>query len=172
MTAMDTSAQNKAAELVEEGVAALISGRKAQARKLLGQALEVDSHSEKGWLWLSGAVDADEERRFCLRQVLSINKDNPAAQKGLRELGPGFARSPIAPLAPTAQPEPPTPAVKPEPPAGKAPAWSEWRQETDSTEAIEAPLPKAWLVVAAILVAGLIVGLAVLFVINTGILGK
>jgi hypothetical protein len=175
------TAPRQATDLIDEGIAALISGRKAEARLLLGQALQADPHSEKGWLWLSGAVETDEERRFCLRQVLSINEWNPAAQKGLRELGTGVARSPITPLAITAKPEPPIPSAKPEPAlstakpepaAGEAPAWSEWRQEAESTEAIESSLPKAWLVVAAILAAGLLVGIALLFVISAGILGK
>ena len=181
MKAMHTNTgTHQAAELIEEGIAALISGRKAQARLLLGQALEADPHSEKGWLWLSGAVETDEERRFCLRQVLSVNEQNPAAQKGLRELGPGFARSPIALSAAHARPDPPTvPAepeppttVKPEQPTGGAAAWSEWRQEAEPTAVAENSLPKIWLVVAAILAVGIIVGLALLFVINTGILGK
>jgi len=187
---MDTSAETRqAAELVEEGIAALTSGRKAHARLLLEQALEADPRSEKGWLWLSGAVDTDEERRFCLRQVLSINEWNPAAQRGLRKLGPGFARSPIVPVTPAAIPEPlttakpelPTTTVEPEPltttaepapPTDEAPAWSQWRQEAASTEDTQSSLPKAWLIVAAILVVGIVVGLALLFVINAGILGK
>jgi hypothetical protein len=167
-----SAAARQASEFVEEGIAALISGRKAQARLLLEQALQVDRQSEKGWLWLSGAVDTDEERRFCLKQVMSINEWNLAAQKGLKELGPGFARSPIMPLAPTARPEPSTPAAEPEPPASEAPALSQWRPETDVAAATESPLPKAWLIAAAILVAGLLVGLALLFVINAGLLGQ
>ena len=197
---MDTSADtHQAAELVEEGIAALTSGRKAQARLLLGQALEADPHSEKGWLWLSGAVDTDEERRFCLRQVLFINEHNSAAGRGLRQLGPGFARSPIAPSTTTAQPEgpaaimkpeplsaaaeseppttiaepePPAAIVEPEPPAGVTPVWSQWRQEAASVEAAKSTLPKGWLVVAAILVVGIMIGLALLFVINLGIWGR
>jgi len=179
---MDTSTgTHQAADLVEEGIAALISGRKAQARMLLGQALETDPHSEKGWLWLSGAVESDEERRFCLLQVLSINERSPAAQKGLRELGLGPARSPLARSVAAAKPEPRPIAAEPEPVttpaepkslASEAPAWSQWRPEADSAAATGSSVPKAWLIVAAILAAGIIMGLALLFVINAGILGK
>jgi hypothetical protein len=234
--------KRKATDLVEAGIAALKSGRKTDARFLLEQALEVDPQSEQSWLWLSGAVDTDEERRFCLTQVLSINEWNPAAEMGVKELGPGPTRSPITlsttttsrpappaaeapawaqwrdqatlteaatePTPPTAEapalsqwrqqatsteaattPESPTaeaPAwsqwrdqavwteatATPEPPAAEAPARSRWEQQAASTEPTRGSLPKAWLVVAAILAAGLVVGLAMLFVIGTGILGR
>jgi hypothetical protein len=149
----------KTAELVQEGIAALISGRKAQARLLLGQALEADPHSEQGWLWLSGAVDTDEERRFCLRQVLSINEWNSAAQKGLKELGLGFARSPITPSTPTTVVRPPT---------WEATAPPQQVQQATSPAATKGSLPTAWLIMVVILAAGIAVGLLMLFVINSG----
>ena len=39
-------------------------------------------------MWLSGAVETDEERRICLENVLTINPDNVLARKGLLKLGP------------------------------------------------------------------------------------
>jgi membrane protease YdiL (CAAX protease family) len=75
--------------------AALDVGRRAEARRLLEDALRTAPQSEWGWLLLSDAVDADEERRFCLEQVLKINRRNGLARRELERLGPGPARSPL-----------------------------------------------------------------------------
>jgi hypothetical protein len=212
---MNTSDKTrKATDLVQAGIAALKSGRKADARFLLEQALEVDPQSEQSWLWLSGAVDTDEERRFCLTQVLSINEWNPVAETGLKKLGPGPARSPITLPTTTTKPAPPAAEVPvwsqwreqttsveatttPEPPAAEAPAWSQWRDEaasaeaataleppaaeapawsrrqrTTSTEPTQGSLPKAWLIMTVVLTACILVGLLLLFLVNSGVLGK
>jgi len=148
----------RSAELVEEGIAALKVGRKAHARLLLGQALRADPYSEKGWLWLSGAVDTDEERRYCLTQVLAINGKNAAAQNGLTGLGPGPAFSPFELPITTPEPAPPAAeapvwsrlrdqapeeaAPEPAPPAAKAPVWSQWRDQAPE-EAAPEPAPPA-----------------------------
>jgi len=76
------------------------------------------------------------------------------------------------PPAAIVEPEPPAAIVEPEPPAGVTPVWSQWRQEAASVEAAKSTLPKGWLVVAAILVVGIMIGLALLFVINLGIWGR
>ena len=73
-------------ELLKQGIAVLNEGRKAEARRLLMQVVEQDERSEMAWLWLSGAVDTDEERRTCLENVLAINPDNQAARRGLEQL--------------------------------------------------------------------------------------
>jgi hypothetical protein len=65
---------------------ALKAGRKPEAGELLEQATEQDSDNEKAWLWLSGAVDTDQERQRCLERALAINPDNAYAQRGLEIL--------------------------------------------------------------------------------------
>lgn len=72
--------------LLREGIAALKVGHRAKARNLLMQAIEQDEHNETAWLWLSGAVDTDEARAICLRNVLVINPGNEVAQRGLASL--------------------------------------------------------------------------------------
>lgn len=72
--------------LVEEGIAAFKEGQRVKAQELLTQAVELNERNEKAWLWLSGAVDADEDRRVCLENVLAINPDNAAALSGLARL--------------------------------------------------------------------------------------
>jgi membrane protease YdiL (CAAX protease family) len=51
--------------------------------------------SEHGWLRLAEAVDSDEEQRFCLAQVLSINRRNALARRQLEALGSGPGQSPL-----------------------------------------------------------------------------
>mgnify|MGYP001131281106 CR=1 FL=1 len=72
--------------LLKQGIAALNAGQKAEARNLLMQVVQQDEHNEMGWLWLSGAVDTDEERRVCLENVLAINPNNGVARRGLESL--------------------------------------------------------------------------------------
>jgi hypothetical protein len=74
------------ADPLERGIAALRAGDKSKARHLLSRAVQQAPRSEKAWLWLSGAMDTDEERLNCLKRVLSINPANEAAQRGVAEL--------------------------------------------------------------------------------------
>ncbi len=96
--------------LLQQGISALKTGRKAQARALLVQVVEQDKNNEQAWLWLSGAVDSDAERRACLEQVLSINPRNDVVQAGAAARPPGAAAplSPQAALAPLARLPSPT----------------------------------------------------------------
>lgn len=70
-------------DLLKQGIAALNAGQKSEARSLLTQVVEQDERNEMGWLWLSGAVDTDEDRRVCLENVVAINPNNSIAQRGL-----------------------------------------------------------------------------------------
>jgi tetratricopeptide (TPR) repeat protein len=74
------------AELLRAGVAAAQEGRKDEARRLLLQVTEIDERNEQAWLWLSGVVDAFEDRRVCLENVLAINPENTHARAGLQWL--------------------------------------------------------------------------------------
>ena len=58
-------------ERLEQGIAALKAGQKARARFLLGKVTQRDRQNEMAWLWLSGAVDTDEERCDCPRECSS-----------------------------------------------------------------------------------------------------
>ena len=69
--------------LLKEGIQALKAGQRERAKALLMQVIEADEENERAWLWLSGAVETDEERRICLENVLTLNPDNELAQKGL-----------------------------------------------------------------------------------------
>ena len=105
-----------AAELLQEGIAAVKSGQKEQARKLLMQVVELDERNEQGWLWLSGVVETVEDRRICLENVLAINPHNAHAQAGLawiEQHAPETAPAPAESAAPAEAPlaeEPPAAA--------------------------------------------------------------
>lgn len=85
-------------DLLQQGIAALKAGHKPAARALLARALRRDGQNETAWLWLSGAVETDEERRRCLLRVLEINPDNELARRGLEAL-PGQPAGPRAAAA-------------------------------------------------------------------------
>ena len=73
-------------DLLKQGITALNAGQKAEARQLLMQVVQQDERNEMGWLWLSGTVDTDEDRRICLENVLAINPNSGIAQRGLEAL--------------------------------------------------------------------------------------
>ena len=73
-------------DLLKQGIAALKGGRKTEAHRLLMRVVQQDESNEMAWLWLSGAVDTDEERRICLEKVLATNPNNGIAQRGLEAL--------------------------------------------------------------------------------------
>ena len=71
---------------LRNGIAAAKAGRREEARRLLSQVVEINPQSEQAWLWLSGVVDASEDRLICLENVLTLNPDNVQARAGLRRL--------------------------------------------------------------------------------------
>jgi hypothetical protein len=73
-------------ELTQRGIAALRKGDRMGARQYLGTALKQDPGDIQAWLWLSGAVDRDEERIDCLRQILKLDPNNVVAARGLAQM--------------------------------------------------------------------------------------
>ncbi len=86
-------ANEQAKQLLQQGIAAARAGQQAQARKLLQEAVKRDPRSESAWLWLSSVAKDDQERAFCLKQLLSINPNNEHALKGLKQLGVGVQQA-------------------------------------------------------------------------------
>src|SRR5258708_14435932 len=80
-------ANEQAKQLLQQGIAAARAGQQAQARKLLQEAVKRDPRSESAWLWLSSVAKDDQERTFCLKQLLTINPNNENAIRGLKQLG-------------------------------------------------------------------------------------
>src|SRR5579859_6828283 len=90
------------AALVQQAVAAIKAGNKAQAKDLLTKAVELDDQNEQGWLWLSACVDTVEEQQICLENVLALNPNNEKARKGLAAIAKQTGQQPAvsAPAAP------------------------------------------------------------------------
>lgn len=119
---------------LDQAIAAVQEGRKAEARQLLESVLDVDERNEKAWLWLGSVVDSDEERIICLENVLTINPNNEMARKGLAVLRteaatkqpsvPGTAEELIepSPAAEASQPPVPAPVSRAEAPVEETPS--------------------------------------------------
>lgn len=85
----------------QEGILALKAGDKARARLFLRLALEQDPDDALAWLWLSGAVETDQDRLECLYEVNRIQPQNAAALKGIQQLENRGIRLPAADPGPT-----------------------------------------------------------------------
>jgi hypothetical protein len=110
--------------LLAQGIAAVKAGRKAEARELLIRVIEQEDRHELAWLWLSGAVDTDEERIICLENVLTINPQNAAARRGLDMLAAtANVRPPgtVPPPSPSAARPEDEPAMQPVATTGEQP---------------------------------------------------
>ncbi len=86
--------------MLRAAIDAVRKNQKADARALLERVLDIDERNEQAWMWLSAAVDTDEEKRICLDNVLIINPANEKAKAALKTLGGS------APARPAPAPEP------------------------------------------------------------------
>jgi hypothetical protein len=104
---------------LQAGIAAAREDRRAEARALLQQALQVNPRSEQGWLWMSAVVESEAERRICLERVLTINPYNQTAQSGLEKLSsghsPGDGSGSYLPISQSARPEGEASGAEPRP---------------------------------------------------------
>jgi hypothetical protein len=97
--------------LLEQGISAALTGRREEARALLSQVVEADHRNEQAWLWLSGLVEAPEDMRTCLENVLHLNPNNVKAQQGLAWVEQQHGARPVADVAIDSPPEQPGPAA-------------------------------------------------------------
>ncbi len=123
---------------LQEGILAAKAGDKPRAFDLLTRASEIPATSEQAWLWLSSVVNDDSERLFCLNNVLRINSENTAAQRGaamLRQKG----IFPAIPVYPEPQKKTAVQDFKPKP-ASPQPAYSSLRYEAPA-QTQSSPVP-------------------------------
>lgn len=95
-------------QLLYDGVMALGAGDRQRAQQLLLRVVEVDESNEQAWLWLSGAVDDPADQQVALENVLALNPNNLAAQRGLEFLRRQSAPN-VAGAAPGGEWVPPPP---------------------------------------------------------------
>ena len=86
-------------KLTQQGIDAYKAGDLVAARFYLKQALQQDRLDIPAWLWLSAAVEDNDDKAFCLRTVLRMDPSNETALRGLARLESG--------QAPEELPEPP-----------------------------------------------------------------
>jgi membrane protease YdiL (CAAX protease family) len=90
--------EGAASPLLHLAIAELGVGNKEKARQLLEQVLQAEPRSELGWFRMAEAVDSDGEQRFCLEQVLFINRRNALARRRLEALTTGAIHPEITEL--------------------------------------------------------------------------
>ena len=73
-------------DLITQAAYILQAGDRKSARVLLVEVIQNRPDDELAWLWLSGAVESDEERQECLERVLALDPGNQAALAGLQIL--------------------------------------------------------------------------------------
>jgi hypothetical protein len=86
-------------ERLAAAIAAARHGNKSEARRLIISVLRDNPHSEAAWSWACEVAATPEERIHCLKQLLAINPDHPAARRYLAQLQ-------AAPSTSTARPGP------------------------------------------------------------------
>lgn len=94
--------------LTQQGAAALNAGNRAEARRLLKQALQQDSKDIQAWLYLSEAVNGDADIAYCLNMVLRLDPNNAIARQGMArfsQAGRSSMSDPSTPLEPPSQPD-------------------------------------------------------------------
>lgn len=97
---------------LQQAITAVKSGDKATGKQLLIEIIKAKPNDEAAWLWMTQAVNTNQERLKCLQTVLKINPNNEAAKKGLAaiqlkqtSLQPSKVEAPPKPIVPLPEPE-------------------------------------------------------------------
>jgi tetratricopeptide (TPR) repeat protein len=87
-------------EFLRQGVEAARAGRRAEARNLFLQAVELDQRNELAWMWLTGYVDDLEDKIIACENVLALNPANEKIRAYLASLLTQRVVQPPPPAAP------------------------------------------------------------------------
>lgn len=96
-------ASNQFEELLRQGIAAARMGNNDTARRLLTQALQMNSRSELAWMWMATVSETSQDRLRCLNRVLDINPNNRRAREAVQKLRSTQAETPRPTAAPPRQ---------------------------------------------------------------------
>lgn len=109
-------AQQGAAELTKQGIAAYNAGDTSAAAALFQQATAADPGYEMAWLWRASTAETDAEKRAHLEQALAINPASAPAKRGLAQLGATAVAPPpelVKAVAAPAEAPPPITVIAP-----------------------------------------------------------
>ena len=84
---------------LKKAVSLIKAGNKQAGAQTLRAILKQNRNHERAWLWMTACVETDNERRYCLDQVLRINPDNATARSALEKLNPQTSASAPPPTA-------------------------------------------------------------------------
>lgn len=73
-------------QLLQQGLSALDSGNKAEARRIFTAAVKQAPNDAEAWLALSRSLDSKEQQIDCLKQALRVNPDHDEAHGALDKL--------------------------------------------------------------------------------------
>jgi DNA-directed RNA polymerase subunit RPC12/RpoP len=108
--------RQSADDLFQLGRSAVKNGDRAQARRLLEQAVEYNRDHSDAWLWLSATTDDPLEQKHYLEWAIAANPANAAARRGLGivtgRLNPKEIMPENAPPKPEAPTEPEETSVR------------------------------------------------------------
>jgi len=68
---------------LQEAIALIKAGDRQGGQRMLAAILAGDPTNETAWLWMSGVVEQDEQRAYCLKQILKWNPDHSVAREAL-----------------------------------------------------------------------------------------
>lgn len=71
---------------LENGIAAVKAGNKAQAFQYLRQAVVENPKDKTAWLWISTLVDDPEKKSYCFQKVLEVDPNNQYALRGMNSI--------------------------------------------------------------------------------------
>ena len=92
-------------DLLQQGITAYKAGKRDEARKIFITVVKQNPENEHAWGWMYNVSNNDNERIYCLKQMLRINPKNEKANQLLNQLlAPPLASTPLPPV-----PAPPSP---------------------------------------------------------------
>lgn len=77
-----------ASDLIQQGLAAVKEGNRAEARRLFEEAVEADPDNARAWYYLGRTQSDTEEKRTSFMRVLEIMPENEQAREELDKLPP------------------------------------------------------------------------------------
>lgn len=72
-------------DFLQQGIIAYRAGNRDEARKLFAAAIKQNQNDERVWGWMYNVANNDQERKYCLQQVLRINPQNEKAKSKLND---------------------------------------------------------------------------------------